>query len=51
MPGHAASSWLKGPLRDCALSSNDNGALARKLLDAGASTDDKDRVRSRCIKL
>lgn len=45
VPNYASSSWLRGPLRDCAQSSNDDGALARKLLDAGVDTEEIDRVR------
>lgn len=45
VPSYASSSWLQGPLRDCAQSSNDDGALARKLLDAGVDTEEMDRVR------
>lgn len=45
VPNYASGSWLRGPLRDCAQSSNDDGALARKLLDAGVDTEDMDRVR------
>lgn len=45
LPKHASRGWLQGPLRDCAKNGTDDGALARSLLDAGASTEDTDRVR------
>lgn len=53
VPSRASSSWLQAPLRECARNVSDDGALARSLLDAGAATDDTDRVcmYSMCVSV
>lgn len=47
----ASRHWLHGPLRECARTPGDDGALARSLLDAGATTDAVDRVRKRAPRV